>query len=248
MLKFKMASLFEKLNNNKVIFRKGEIFPGTPLLENRPCAKLILTVLFQLARWSSMGVLGTPRSGTSRSLPRMNTSRRSNEIACFDDLVYLGSYKVKKSFLVVNDNISSVLDQRDSKDYTVAKIELYRDAIHLKNSRQDRLLDMHQLEWILSMGLFDEDRRYFGYISSKAFQGSKTRTSCHVFRCNRVGLASQIMETIRRACQATYLARTSDYLTDFRSRTNSNTSTSSEGSISSNSETMSVGSTVSGVM
>ena len=195
-----------------------------------------------------MGVLGTPRSGTSRSLPRMYTSRRSSEIASFDDLVYLGSHKVKKSFLVVNDNISSVLDQRDSKDYTVAKIELYRDAIHLKNSRQDRLLDMHQLEWILSMGLFDEDRRYFGYISSKAFQGSKTRTSCHVFRCNRVGLASQIMETIRRACQATYLARTSDYPTDFRSRTNSNTSTSSEGSISSNSETMSVGSTVSGVM
>lgn len=195
-----------------------------------------------------MGVLGTPRSGTSRSLPRMNTSRRSNEIASFDELVYLGSHKVKKSFLVVNDNISSVLDHRDSKDYTVAKIELYRDAIHLKNSRQDRLLDIHQLEWILSMGLFDEDRRYFGYISSKAFQGSKTRTSCHVFRCNRVGLASQIMETIRRACQATYLARTSDYPTDFRSRTNSNTSTSSEGSISSNSETMSVGSTVSGVL
>ena len=194
-----------------------------------------------------MGVLSTPRSGCSRSLPRMGTSgmRRRNELGSFDELVYLGSHKVKKSFLVVNDNISSVLDHSDSKDYTVAKIELYKDAIHLKNSKQDRILDIHQLEWILSMGLFDEDRRYFGYISSKAFQGSKTRTTCHVFRCNRVGLASQIMETIRQACQATYLARTSDYPPDFRPRTNSSTSTSSEGSISSNSETTSVASTVS---
>ncbi len=195
-------------------------------------------------------MLTTPRSGSSRSLPRMSTSvsRRGNELASFDELVYLGSHKVKKSFLVVNDNISSVLDHRDSKEYIVSKIELYRDAIHLKDSKQDRLLDIHQLEWILSMGLFDEDRRYFGYISSKAFQGSKTKTSCHVFRCNRVGLASQIMETIRQACQATYLARTSDYPPDFRSRTNSSTSTSSEESISSNSDTMSIASTVSLVL
>ncbi|XP_028398504.1 uncharacterized protein LOC114522083 [Dendronephthya gigantea] len=198
-----------------------------------------------LSKWSSMGVLATPRSSKARSLPRMCTprSRRNNEVANFDELVYLGSHKVKKSFLVVNDNISSVLDHRDSKEYTVAKIELYKDAIHLKNSGQDRILDIHQLEWILSMGLFDEDRRYFGYISSKAFQGSKTRTSCHVFRCNRVGLASQILETIRQACQATYLARTSDYPPECRSRTNSGGSTSSEGSVSSNSETVSLGST-----
>ena len=194
-----------------------------------------------------MGVLSTPRSGYTRSLPRMSTTRtrRKTELESFDDLVYLGSHKVKKSFLVVNDNISSVLDHSDSKEHTVAKIELYKDAIHLKNSKQDRILDIHQLEWILSMGLFDEDRRYFGYISSKAFQGSKTRTTCHVFRCNRVGLASQVMETIRQACQATYLARRGDYPSDFRPRTNSSTSTSSEGSISSNSETTSVGSTVS---
>ena len=194
-----------------------------------------------------MSALGPPRSNKSRSLPRMGTStcRRRNEIASFDDLVYLGSHKVKKSYLVVNDNISSVLDYRDSKEYTTAKIELYRDAIHLKNSKEDRLLDIHQLEWILSTSLFDEDRRYFGYISSKAFKGSKTRTACHVFRCNRVGMASQIMETIRQACQATYLARTSDYPSELRSRTNSNTSTSSEGSISSSSDTVSLGSTVS---
>lgn len=193
-----------------------------------------------------MGVLSIPRSGNSRSLPRMSTSRskRRSELASFDELVYLGSHKVKKSFLVVNDNISSVLDHTDSKEYTIAKIELYRDAIHLKDSKQDRLLDIHQLEWILSMGLFDEDRRYFGYISYKAFQGSKTRTACHVFRCDRVGLASQIMETIRQSCQDTYLARTSDYPPNFRTRTNSSTSTSSEGSMSSNSETMSQSSTV----
>lgn len=194
-----------------------------------------------------MGVLGTSRSNKTRSLPRMCTSRirQNNEIASFDELVYLGSHKVKKSFLVVNDNISSVLDHRDSKEYTVAKIELYKDAIHLKSSRQDRILDIHQLEWILSMGLFDEDRRYFAYISSKAFKGSKTRTSCHVFRCNRVGLASEILETIRQACQATYLARTSEHSPEYRSRANSGGSSTSEGSVSSNSETLSLGSTVS---
>lgn len=172
--------------------------------------------------------------------------RQNNEIASFDELVYIGSHKVKKSYLDVRDNVVAVLDHRDSKQYIVAKIELYRDAIHLKDGKKDRLLDIHQLEWILCIGVFDEDRRYFGYISSKAFQGSKTRTYCHVFRCNSVGLACQIMETMRKALRANHLDRMGDSgsASEFRSRTNSSTSSSSDASLSSNSETMSLGSTV----
>lgn len=201
----------------------------------------------QLSRWTSLSVLSTPRSRQTRSLPRLNSLRSSasKEIATFDELVYLGSCKVKKSFLIVNDSIASVLNHRASKDYTVAKMELYKDAVHLKNSKEDRLLDIHQLDWILSMGLFDEDRRYFGYISSKAFQGSKTKTSCHVFRCNRVGLASLIMKTLRQACHAKCHNREVDTPSDFRPRTSSSTSTSSDGSVNSNSETASLGSMVS---
>lgn len=191
-----------------------------------------------------MSSLGTSWLGKSRSLPRMRGPSK-HELANFDDLIYLGSYKVKKSPLVVNDNILSVLNHSDSKHYKYAKVELYRDAIHLKDIKADRILDIQQLDWILSMGLFDEDRRYFGYVSSTAFQGSKTRTFCHVFRCNRVGLAREILETIRQACQATFLAKMPDHSSEFRFRTNSSASSSSEGSMSSSSETMSVGSTVS---
>ncbi|XP_032232507.2 uncharacterized protein LOC116615017 [Nematostella vectensis] len=119
-------------------------------------------------------------------------------------ITYLGCVKVKKSYLVINDSIATLLDKLSPRDYRPITLKIRPDEIVIVDERTSSILHTHNVAWVLSLGVFNEDSRLFGYIVSEARQGEKTRMFCHAFRCGRVTASVTATETIRLACQAMY--------------------------------------------
>jgi len=119
---------------------------------------------------------------------------------CYPGIVKIGSVKVKSSLLVINDSIHALLEKVNPKEYYRVDLEI-KDSSTLLVTAQSRLkTEEHSVAWILSLGLYNNDGRYFGYIISKT-KGGKTRMFCHVYKCSTVLMSATILEAIRSACQ-----------------------------------------------
>lgn len=112
--------------------------------------------------------------------------------------------KVKKSYLVINDSIDTLLDKLHPKDFKPITLKIRPEEILIVDENTHETLHHHSISWVLSLGVFSEDSRLFGYIVTEARQGEKTRMFCHAFRCGRVTASVTATETIRLACQATF--------------------------------------------
>lgn len=126
---------------------------------------------------------------------------------CFTSIphiTYLGCVKVKKSYLVINDSILSLLDQSDPRQFKPITLKIRPEEILIVDESNLNTLHRHSISWVLSLGVFSDDSRLFGYIVTEARQGEKTRMYCHAFRCGRVTASVTATETIRLACQALF--------------------------------------------
>lgn len=119
-------------------------------------------------------------------------------------LTYLGCVKVKKSYLVINDSILALLDQSEPRDFKPITLKIRPEEILVVDESNLNTMHRHSISWVLSLGVFSDDPRLFGYIVTEARQGEKTRMYCHAFRCGRVTASVTATETIRLACQATF--------------------------------------------
>ena len=120
----------------------------------------------------------------------------------FTDVIKIGSLKVKKSYLVINDCIRSLLEKTNPKEYRCVSLEITESVLRISNANTGDNEEQHSVPWVLSLGLYNRDGRYFGYIVSKTKNG-KTRMFCHVYKCTRVKISASILEGIRSACQNT---------------------------------------------
>lgn len=130
-----------------------------------------------------------------------------DDVTTFTGISYLGSLKVKKSYLLINESISSLLEKAHPKEFKNIYLEVHPEEIRLIDARDNKMLQQHAMPWILLLGVYEQDTRLFGYIVSEARQGEKTRMICHVFRCSRITSSVAATEAIRLGCQATYSDR-----------------------------------------
>ena len=147
--------------------------------------------------------------------------------------MYIGSLKVKKSYLLINQSITALLEKAHPKDFKSIYLEVQPDNIRIIDANNNAVLAHHAIPWILLLGVYEEDKRLFGYIVSEARQGEKTRMYCHAFRCSRVTSSVAASEVIRLGCQASYGDRR-ESIQRPRRRNSSLVSHSSRGSIESN--------------
>ena len=152
-----------------------------------------------------------------------------SDVMAFESITYLGCLKVKKSYLVIRDSISALLEKANPKDFKSINLEVHAGEIRLVDTNSETILDKHIIPWILSIGVFDGDSRLFGYIMTEARQGEKTRMFCHAFRCGRITTSVAVTEAIRLGCQAAY---TDDKGGSLGRRGRSSNSVSSHGSAS----------------
>ena len=129
------------------------------------------------------------------------------DITTFTGISYLGSFKVKKTYLLINESITSLLEKAHPKEFKNIYLEVHPGEIRLIDARDNKILHQHAIPWILLLGAYEQDTRLFGYIVSEAPQGEKTRMFCHVFRCGRITSSVAATEAIRLGCQATYSVR-----------------------------------------
>ena len=153
------------------------------------------------------------------------------DVTTFTGISYLGSLKMKKTYLLINEGITSLLEKAHPKEFQNIFLEVHPEEIRLIDTRDNKILHQHAIPWILKLGVYEEDPRLFGYIVSEARQGEKTRMLCHVFRCSRITSSVAATEAIRLGCQATYSERRDLN----RPRRISFNSTSSNGSLESSS-------------
>lgn len=130
-----------------------------------------------------------------------------DDVTTFTGISYLGSLKMKKSYLLINESITSLLEKAHPKEFKSIYLEVHPEQIRLIDARDNKILHQHAIPWILKLGVYEEDPRLFGYIVSEARQGEKTRMICHVFRCSRITSSVAATEAIRLGCQATYSDR-----------------------------------------
>lgn len=130
-----------------------------------------------------------------------------DNVTTFTGISYLGSLKVKKSYLLINESITSLLEKAHPKEFKNTFVEVHSDQIRIADSRDSKIIHQHAIPWILLLGVYDQDTRLFGYIVSDARQGEKTRMICHAFRCSRITTSVAATEAIRLGCQATYSER-----------------------------------------
>lgn len=114
---------------------------------------------------------------------------------------------MKKSYLLINEGITSLLERAHPKEFKNIFLEVHLEEIQLIDAKDNTILQQHAIPWILKLGVYEEDPRLFGYIVSEARQGEKTRMFCHVFRCGRITSSVAATEAIRLGCQATYSER-----------------------------------------
>ena len=114
---------------------------------------------------------------------------------------------MKKTYLLINEGISSLLEKAHPKEFKTIFLEVQSENIRIIDGRDSKILHEHAIPWILKLGIYEEDPRLFGFIVSEARQGEKTRMLCHVFRCGRVTTSVAATEAIRLGCQATYSER-----------------------------------------
>ncbi|XP_068682779.1 uncharacterized protein [Montipora foliosa] len=129
------------------------------------------------------------------------------DVTTFSGISYLGSLKMKKTYLLINEGISSLLEKAHPKEFKTVFLEVQSENIRIIDGRDSKILHEHAIPWILKLGIYEEDPRLFGFIVSEARQGEKTRMLCHVFRCGRVTTSVAATEAIRLGCQATYSER-----------------------------------------
>ena len=145
-------------------------------------------------------------SGSAHLGPE-NWLEDTDEVQTFNGVTYLGSHKIRKSLLSIKDSMQEILNKVSPKDFRTVSVEVRCSEIHILDGDDETLLGKHLVPWVLSMGVFEEDPRLFGYIVSEAHQGEKTRMYCHAFRCGRTSSAAAVTEAVRVASQATYGAR-----------------------------------------
>lgn len=127
---------------------------------------------------------------------------KSDKSFYHSDIISIGSVKVKKSLLVINDCIQTSLEKINPKEYARVNLEINEDSVLTVTSEAGVKQEEHSIAWILSLGLYNNDGRYFGFIVSRT-KGGKTRMFCHVFKCSTVMMSATVLEGIRCACQNT---------------------------------------------
>ena len=138
---------------------------------------------------------------SSPDRPKSYYGELQSENQCsYPGIIKIGSLKVKNSLLVINDSIATLLEKVNPKEYSRVDLKI-KDSSTLVVTSESRLkAEEHAIAWILSLGLYNNDGRYFGYIVSKT-KGGKTRMYCHVYKCSTVMMSATILEAIRSACQ-----------------------------------------------
>ena len=121
----------------------------------------------------------------------------------FHYIVNIGSVVVKKCFPNVNEYIEIALEKINPKDYRNVNLEVLGSNILVidTNTGEEQ---SHYISWILSLGVFSKDCRYFGYVLSKSGMNGKTKCFCHVYRASRNNSATQVVEAISLSFQKTY--------------------------------------------
>ena len=140
---------------------------------------------------------------SSPDRPKSYYGQLKSENQCsYPGIIKIGSLKVKNSLLVINDSIAALLEKVNPKEFYRVDLEI-KDSSTLVVTSDSRLkAEEHAIAWVLSLGLYNNDGRYFGYIVSKT-KGGKTRMYCHVYKCSTVMMSATILEAIRSACQNT---------------------------------------------
>eukprot|EP00794_Sanderia_malayensis_P020177 gene20177-22152_t len=123
----------------------------------------------------------------------------------FSGLIKIGSLKVKKTYLVINESIGALLEKTNPKEYKKVNISVQQSSIEVSNPISAEIEDEHSVPWVLSLGLYNKDDRYFAFTVTRT-KNAKRRVFCHVFRASRAFMAALVLESIRRACQSTLLA------------------------------------------
>ena len=107
----------------------------------------------------------------------------------------------------MNESISLLLEKAHPKEFKNIYLEVRPEEIRLIDAKDNKILHKHAIPWILLLGVYEQDTRFFGYVVSEARQGEKTKMFCHVFRCSRITMSVAATEAIRVGCQATYSDR-----------------------------------------
>ena len=125
---------------------------------------------------------------------------KQDGLSIYSGILKIGSLKVRKSLLVINDYIHELLEKVNPKQYALVQLEVKDSSVILVTSDSGMKVEEHSIAWILSLGLYNNDGRYFGFIVTRT-KGGKTRMFCHVYKCSTVMISATILEGIRNACQ-----------------------------------------------
>ena len=109
---------------------------------------------------------------------------------------------MKRTYLNVNDYIQIVLGKTNPKDFRNVNLEVLGNSIVTIDTQTD---DEEKIPTSLlrSLGVFDRDARYFGYILAD-INSSKPKIVCHVYRAARTTTAANIVETLTSSCQKNF--------------------------------------------
>ena len=110
---------------------------------------------------------------------------------------------MKRTYLNVNDYIQIVLGKTNPKDFRNVNIEVLGNSIVITDTQTD---DEEKIPTSLmrSLGVFDRDARYFGYILADLTSNNKPKITCHVYRAARTTTAANIVETLTSSCQKNF--------------------------------------------
>ncbi|XP_012562494.1 uncharacterized protein LOC101237664 [Hydra vulgaris] len=144
-----------------------------------------------------------PKVSSSKSLYDLQFGMIQPEFHRFHYIVKIGSVAVKKCFPNVNEYIEIALNKVNPKDYRNVSLEVLGSNILVIDASTGEE-QCHYISWILSLGIFSKDYRYFGYVLSKSGTNGKTKCFCHVYRASRNHSATQVVEAISLSSQKTY--------------------------------------------
>lgn len=110
---------------------------------------------------------------------------------------------MKRTYLNVSDYIKIVLGKTNPKDFRNVNIEVLGNSIVITDTQTD---DEEKIPTSLlrSLGVFDCDARYFGYILADINSNNKPKITCHVYRAARTTTAANIVETLTSSCQKNF--------------------------------------------
>lgn len=148
---------------------------------------------------------------TTNKIPRSQSSYEwqptiEPEFLRFHLLVEVGCIKVKKSYHNVNDYIKLILEKVNPRDFRSVSLELLGQNIIVSETTTEEEKS-HSTPSILTLGVYQRDKRYFGYIISEMSASSKTKVQCYVYRAARNETAAKIIEAINHSCQNSYAPR-----------------------------------------